>query len=307
MSDKDRRGRPRALVSVALFLAMVMTAGCTIEVNINTGSDDVATQPEPATVEIPAPSAPPAVPRSGPPSAEAAISELRRARLSALGRSAPERLEEARRPLDEARTGTLAGIVKSGASGEPLSNVQISVEGTGLGSLSNSEGRMLILGVPAGEHTVLTQLIGYWPVAQTITVVAGETAALGILLFTSAVPDPFQASVIWLIEPDIAREPVFTPFTLAPSILNAEAVQTAMVEAYPPLLRDAGIGGTARIYFLIDGHGTVQDVRMDRSSGQEALDEAAMRVARLYRFSPARKGDELVPVWVSFPITFQVR
>ena len=32
-----------------------------------------------------------------------------------------------------AQTGTIAGIVRSGASSQPLSNVQISVEGTGLG------------------------------------------------------------------------------------------------------------------------------------------------------------------------------
>ena len=58
-----------------------------------------------------------------------------------------------------AQTGTIAGIVRSGASSQPLSNVQISVEGTGLGGLSNNEGRILILQVPAGEHTVIAQLI----------------------------------------------------------------------------------------------------------------------------------------------------
>ena len=45
----------------------------------------------------------------------------------------------------------------------------------------------MILGVPAGEHTVLTQLIGFDPGKQTVTIVAGETAALDIRLFHSAI------------------------------------------------------------------------------------------------------------------------
>ncbi len=86
-----------------------------------------------------------------------------------------------------AQTGTIAGIVRSGASNQPLSNVQISVEGTGLGGLTNNEGRILILQVPAGEHTVVAELIGYSPVRQTVTVVAGQTTAIDVRLFTSAV------------------------------------------------------------------------------------------------------------------------
>ena len=48
MGDKDRRGRPGALLSAAVLLAVVATAGCNFEVNINTGSDEVAAQPQPA-------------------------------------------------------------------------------------------------------------------------------------------------------------------------------------------------------------------------------------------------------------------
>jgi len=105
----------------------------------------------------------------------------------------------------------------------------------------------------------------------------------------------------------LAAAPTFTPFTVAPSILNREAVVSAMEGEYPPLLRDAGIGGTVKVYFFIEEDGTVGDVRLDESSGHPALDEAALRVADVYRFSPALNRSEKVPVWVSFPITFQVR
>jgi protein TonB len=106
---------------------------------------------------------------------------------------------------------------------------------------------------------------------------------------------------------DLSAAPTFTPFTVAPSILNRNDVIRAMEREYPPLLRDAGIGGTVRVYFFIDENGSVQDTRIDQSSGHQALDDAALEVAGIYRFSPALNRDKQVPVWVSFPITFQVR
>lgn len=100
--------------------------------------------------------------------------------------------------------------------------------------------------------------------------------------------------------------PTFTPFTVAPSIVNREEVVAAMEKQYPPLLREAGIGGTVRVYFFINEEGTVEDTRIQESSGHEALDQAALNVAATYRFAPALNRDEPVPVWVVFPITFQV-
>ena len=107
--------------------------------------------------------------------------------------------------------------------------------------------------------------------------------------------------------PDVSDGPTFTPYTVAPSITNRSDVVRAMEEAFPPLLRDAGIGGTVRVYFFIQADGNVEAVQIDRSSGHAALDDAALRVADVYRFSPAMNREEMVSVWVSFPITFQVR
>ena len=80
-----------------------------------------------------------------------------------------------------------------------------------------------------------------------------------------------------------------------------------MEREYPPLLRDAGIGGRAVVFFFIDEEGSVQDFRISESSGHQALDDAALAVADVYRFSAALNRDKKVPVWVQFPITFQVR
>ena len=105
---------------------------------------------------------------------------------------------------------------------------------------------------------------------------------------------------------DIADQPTFTPFTVAPEILNREEIVEEMLKTYPPLLRQAGIGGIVHVYFFIDAEGRVQQTRVNRSSGYEQLDQAALDLAGIYRFSPALNRDTRVPVWVSFPVAYQV-
>lgn len=99
--------------------------------------------------------------------------------------------------------------------------------------------------------------------------------------------------------------PRFTPFTVAPRIENKLGVVEALERAYPRGLKEAGIGGTVRVYFFIDADGTVGQILMDQASRHRAIDRAAMQVASEYRFHPALNRGEPVAVWVSFPITFR--
>ncbi len=72
-------------------------------------------------------------------------------------------------------TGTVTGIVRDAVNRNPLPGAQVSVEGAGLGGLANNVGRFLILSVPAGQHTIQAQLIGYRSVSLSVTVTADET------------------------------------------------------------------------------------------------------------------------------------
>jgi len=114
-------------------------------------------------------------------------------------------------------------------------------------------------------------------------------------------PPPTETTV------DIAAAPTFTPMTVRPEIRNRSAVNQAMERGYPPILRDAGIGGQVLVWFFINEQGRVVDNRIANSSGNAQLDEAALRVASVYEFTPALNRDQVVPVWVQIPITFQVR
>jgi TonB family protein len=112
---------------------------------------------------------------------------------------------------------------------------------------------------------------------------------------------------------DVARsfsdEPIFTPFTVRPDIKNRNDIAQAMEEAYPPLLRDAGIGGTVNVWFFIDETGVTRRTFIDDggSSGHPALDDAALSVADMIEFTSAMNRDKAVPVWISLPITFSTR
>ena len=106
---------------------------------------------------------------------------------------------------------------------------------------------------------------------------------------------------------DIGAGPTFTPFTVAPEVRNRQAVGRALEREYPPLLRDAGVGGTVLMYFFIDDTGVVQEYRVHESSGHNALDQAAMQVADVFEFSAAMNRDQRVPVWIQIPITFTTR
>ena len=106
------------------------------------------------------------------------------------------------------------------------------------------------------------------------------------------------------ITDELARGPAPIPFTRQVILRNRVEVGAALEEEYPTLLRGAGVGGTAMAWLLLDADGVLRDTRIDQSSGHEALDLAAIRVARVMRFSPAMNGEVPVPVWVSIPITF---
>ncbi|HEY8468492.1 MAG TPA: TonB family protein [Longimicrobiales bacterium] len=108
-------------------------------------------------------------------------------------------------------------------------------------------------------------------------------------------------------ETDVYAGPVVTPYTVAPELKNRDEVQRALSRYYPPLLRDAGIGGTVLVWLLIDEEGQVRKYQVKESSGHTALDDAALKVADIMRFSPALNRDRKVPVWVALPITFTVR
>ncbi len=112
-------------------------------------------------------------------------------------------------------------------------------------------------------------------------------------------PPPAEAS-------RLQDAPAFTPYTVAPRLLDPKRAERIVEQKYPKLLSQAGIGGTVIVWAFIDATGVVRNCVVNKSSGVTGLDEAAEAAVTEFRFAPALNADKHVPVWVQIPITFSV-
>jgi TonB-linked SusC/RagA family outer membrane protein len=88
-------------------------------------------------------------------------------------------------PAVAQNTGSITGEVTS-ASMAPLSEVQVFIVGAQMGGLTAGNGRYLIRNVAAGTYQLRAVRIGYETVTQSVTVAAGQTAAVNFTLATQA-------------------------------------------------------------------------------------------------------------------------
>ena len=230
--------------------------------------------------------------------------------------------------LAERRGGTVRGQITDAQSGQPIAAVQVFIRSLDLGGLSQQNGSYLLQNVPSGTYTLTVARIGYRTREAQITVrnfqpvdrnfsiaeealqldaiVVGRTPVIATAEIDQDVtiaPTTFATKE----SPDVSVAPVFTPMTVRPEIRNLAEVQQALMREYPSILRDAGIGGQVMIWFFISETGEVLASRIDQSSGHAQLDEAALKVADVFRFTPARNRDERVQVWVQLPIVFEAQ
>src|SRR5690606_33288112 len=80
----------------------------------------------------------------------------------------------------------ITGRVVNQQTGEPLAAVQVFIAGSGIGALTQQNGRYLLLNVPAGTHQLTAERIGYRSVTQQVAVEAGQTAVSDFTLSEQA-------------------------------------------------------------------------------------------------------------------------
>ncbi len=90
-------------------------------------------------------------------------------------------------PVMAQATGTVPGQVRDAGSGRPIDGAQVFLVDTGIGSLTNAEGRFLLLNVPTGEHVVRAEFLGYRRVDQTVQVGAGQNVEVTFDLDETAI------------------------------------------------------------------------------------------------------------------------
>ena len=102
--------------------------------------------------------------------------------------------------------------------------------------------------------------------------------------------------------PDAARgEAIFETPDAPPTRMQST------IPDYPPEAAWRGITGTTVMVVTVAETGAVGDVRIESSSGSEALDAAAVASVREWQFAPARRGDRSIPARVRVPVAFEIQ
>ncbi|MBO7412011.1 MAG: TonB family protein [Ottowia sp.] len=76
--------------------------------------------------------------------------------------------------------------------------------------------------------------------------------------------------------------------------------------AYPSMSRRLGETGRSVIRVLVGADGSAKNVRLQRSSGFDRLDQAALDAVRRWRFVPGTRGGVPEDMWFNVPIVWQL-
>ena len=138
------------------------------------------------------------------------------------------------------------------------------------------------------------------PVERPKVAVEAESEVIEDAIETIATTE-FQEDLIRTMPtgPDIEIVPYYKVEVKPKPILNP-------IPKYPELAKQAGIEGTTVIKMLIDIDGSVMEVKILKSSGNQMLDQSALAAARKSKFTPAKQRDKFVRVWVSRPFRFRL-
>jgi iron complex outermembrane receptor protein len=80
-----------------------------------------------------------------------------------------------------AQTGSIRGAVVT-SDGQPAEFVNVSVKGTGRGSVTNAEGRFEIKKAPTGSQLLIASFVGFEPLTKEIEVLAGAVTTVDFTL-----------------------------------------------------------------------------------------------------------------------------
>ena len=86
-----------------------------------------------------------------------------------------------------AQTGTISGRVVAEGSGQTIEGAQVYLVGMTLGTRTSANGRYTIANVPAAQYRLRSQMIGYRPIEQAVTVVSGQTVTVDFTMKQQAI------------------------------------------------------------------------------------------------------------------------
>jgi protein TonB len=90
-----------------------------------------------------------------------------------------------------------------------------------------------------------------------------------------------------------------------PAIVKPVLLSRGRDPYYPPELKAQDIGGSVLLNIRVGSNGRAQRVEIRRSSGYEALDQAAVAAVGTFLWDPARGAAGPTEAWVTQAVTFR--
>jgi outer membrane receptor protein involved in Fe transport len=177
-------------------------------------------------------------------------------------------------------TGKIVGLVSDNSTGEPLPGVNVVLENTLMGAVTDQEGFYLVLNVPPGKYSVSAQMIGYTTViSQNVSVMSDLTTTINFDLAPSVLESD-EAIVVVAERPLIQQD-----ITAKMSIVTSEELQkmpleniTEVLTTLPGFTDGSHLRGGRgnEVAYMIDGiyisdplTGTFDDLMIDKDLVQE--------------------------------------
>lgn len=154
-----------------------------------------------------------------------------------------------------AQTGTVAGQVVDAASNRPLAEAQVSIPGTGVGSLTNATGRFVLLNVPIGQMEVRVDLIGYESQTQSVTVSDGGSASVTFEMAQTAI------SLDELVVTGVGQATQRRALGTTVDVIGAAEIDQAPVQNVSQLLQGRVAGATVNATSSQPGTGSLINFR----------------------------------------------
>lgn len=114
--------------------------------------------------------------------------------------------------------------------------------------------------------------------------------------------------------PAVAPQPIAAPAPPAPTAPKPVTPASASAgylknpaPEYPPLAMRRGWEGTVLLRVQVLASGKPGEIQIQKSSGRDQLDDAALAAVKRWSFVPAKQGDVAQEGWVSVPIDFKIR
>ncbi|MBT8399395.1 MAG: TonB-dependent receptor [Rhodothermia bacterium] len=101
-------------------------------------------------------------------------------------------------PAAFSQTASVTGTVVDAVSNDPLSSVNVSIDGTSFGASTAVNGRYRIDNLPSGTYILRASMVGYQPAVEEIQLAAGRTLGVNFRLEESFVEIP-EVLVEWTV------------------------------------------------------------------------------------------------------------